>query len=62
MWLRLERDPGVLFGFCYVPPIDSPYFDYALLSNIHTKVKMRGFGVSCMILGDLNARFGHSVC
>ncbi len=62
VWLRLECGPGVLFGFCYVPPIDSPYFDCTLLSNIHTKVKMRRYGVSCMIVGDLNARFGHSFC
>ena len=61
VWLKMQCTPGVLFGFCYVPPSDSPYFDFSLFSNIQNKVKSRKYGNSCVILGDLNARFGEAV-
>lgn len=61
VWLKMQCIPGVLFGFCYVPPSDSPYFYFSLFSNIQNKVKSRKYGNSCVIVGDLNARFGEAV-
>ncbi len=61
--LRISLDcvPGVLFGFCYVPPADSPYFDSVLFSGVQEKVKAVDERTRFMILGDLNARFGEMV-
>ena len=47
--------PNVLFGFCYTPPSDSPYFDMSLLSKIQEKVNSSVAG--CVVMGNLNARF-----
>lgn len=61
VWIKLRCFPGVLFGFCYIPPPDSPYFDFVLLSAIQEKVKSSVLGNYCIIVGDLNAQFGESV-
>ncbi|XP_045124370.1 uncharacterized protein LOC123512192 [Portunus trituberculatus] len=61
VWMKLQCFPGVLFGFCYAPPPDSPYFDFATLSYIQERVKSREDGTNCIIVGDLNARFGETV-
>ena len=58
VWLTLSCAPGVLFGFLYVPPRDSPYYTDASFSYIQQKLK------SCsekmpLLIGDLNARFGN---
>ncbi len=37
VWFKLKCVPDVLFGFCYVPPPDSTYFSFALLSSIQEK-------------------------
>ncbi len=34
VWFRFKCVPDVLFGFCYVPPPDSPYFRLALLRGV----------------------------
>lgn len=52
---------GVLFGLCYVPPPVSPYFDFILLSYIQEKERLRVHGSSCIIVRNLNARFGEAV-
>ncbi len=31
VWFKRECVPNVFFGFCYVPPPDSPYYSLALL-------------------------------
>ena len=58
VWLRIDCVPNVLFGFCYIPPSDSPYFNLSLLSSIQEKVKSFGGIGGCILLGDFNARFG----
>lgn len=37
VWLKLKCIPGVVFGFCYVPPRDSEYFTHHAFSAIHTR-------------------------
>ena len=61
VWLSLKCVPGVLFGFSYVPPSDSPYFDHSLLSAIQEKLMTTEYNKGCILIGDLNARFGNLV-
>ena len=61
VWLRLASIPRVIFGFCYVPPADSPYFNPILFSAIQEKVKAVKEDTSIVLFGDLNARFGAAV-
>ena len=53
--------PDVLFGFCYFAHSDSPYFNFASLSFFQEKMKSREHGCSCIIVEDLNARFGETM-
>ncbi len=39
VWLQLKCVPGVLFGFCYIPPLDSADFKPELMSVIQEKNK-----------------------
>ncbi len=60
VWLKLDCVPSVLFGFCYVPPSDSPYFTHYSFAAIHERiVDSECSGV--VIMGDMNTRFGASV-
>ena len=62
IWFKLSFVAGVLFGCCYVPPSDSPYFSLASFSSIQAKIKMSEYyHKGCVIIGDLNARFGSTV-
>lgn len=60
VWLSLECVPKILFGFCYVPPTDSPYFSHFSFAAIHERVVQTSKS-EVLIMGDLNARLGVSV-
>ena len=60
VWLQLKCQPGVLFGFLYIPPHDSPYFSESSFSYIQEKIKESSVSFY-VIIGDLNARFGNKV-
>ena len=61
VWFQSKCIPAVLFGFCYVPPMDSSYFNHQLFANLHEKINdYNGFNNIC-IIGDMNARFGSTV-
>ena len=62
VWFKLKCVPGVLFGACYVPPSDSQYFNYSQLSSIQEKIKSNESHNGCIVIGDINARLGMSVC
>ena len=62
VWFMLRCVPGVLFGFCYVPPPDSPFYNHALLSSVQEKIKTSHASYGCVVAGDMNARFGEAVC
>ena len=62
VWFKLSCATGVLFGCCYVPPPDSPYFSYASFSSMQAKLKTSEHHNGCILIGDFNARFGNSVC
>ena len=61
VWLNIRCVPNVTFGFCYVPPSDSPYFTPLSFVNIHEKIIDCIGNIKFCIIGDLNARFGTSV-
>ena len=60
VWLSLSCAVGVLFGFVYIPPIDSPYFTEASLSSLQERVKTNP-DKNMIIIGDMNARFGRAI-
>ncbi len=60
VWLSLECVPTILFGFCYVPPSDSPYFSHISFAAIHERI-IDTRKSEVLVMGDLNARFGVSV-
>ena len=60
VWFRLACVPGVLFGCCYVPPPDSPYYDQTSFSSMQAKIKENRQN-KCLIIGDINTRFGITV-
>ncbi len=41
VWIHLVCVPGVLFGFCYLPPAEAPLFDPSQFSDIQEKVKSK---------------------
>lgn len=61
VWAGLACVLGVLFGFCYVPPADSPYFNPMVFSAIHERVKVMDESTRVIIMSDLSARFGEMV-
>ena len=58
VWLQLKYLPGILFGFVYVPPHDSPYFSETSFSAIQEKLKTVSSVNDFIIVGDINARLG----
>lgn len=61
VWLQLKNFPSTLFGFCYIPPSDSPYYSHAAVSCIQEKILHNYRCNRYVIMGDMNARFGRSV-
>ena len=61
IWFQLRNIPGVLFGFCYIPPCDSPFYSHDLFAAIQEKLGSRFMQNGYIIIGDMNARFGRSV-
>lgn len=60
VWMQIRNIPGVLFGFCYIPPSDSQYYSLGAFSYIEEKLSefmLNGY----VIFGDMNTRFGKSV-
>ena len=60
VWFKLKCVPDTLFGFCYLPPPDSPYFSYVALGRIQEKIKTNSYN-RCVLLGDFNARYGNGL-
>ena len=61
VWLRLSCLQGVLLGFVYVPPHDSPYFSPTQFGAVQERIKAAKPGTKFVIMGDMNTRFGESV-
>ena len=61
VWLRFSFEPKTMFGFCYVPPFESQYFSHTSFVSIQEKLKCEYLVDKFVLLGDMNARFGHFV-
>uniref|UniRef100_A0A0P4VRG8 Reverse transcriptase domain-containing protein n=1 Tax=Scylla olivacea TaxID=85551 RepID=A0A0P4VRG8_SCYOL len=60
VWMQMRNIPGVLFGFCYIPPSDSQYYSLSAFSYIKEKLS-EFMPKGHIIIGDMNARFGKNV-
>ena len=60
IWFRLSNISHTLFGACYVPPYDSPYYMESNHSFILGKSKDNP-GSTMIVFGDLNSRIGKSI-
>ena len=50
-----------MFGACFIPPSDSPYFSLDSFASIQGKVLENNGINKYVIMGDCNARFGDSI-
>ena len=58
VWFQVQCVPDTMFGFCYVPPADSQYFNHLSYVALHEKMLNFQGNTKFFIIGDLNARFG----
>ena len=59
MRINFRFDPHTLYGGCYIPPHDPPYYDIECYTNIQEIIKLNP-DKDILLLGDMNARFGAS--
>lgn len=55
VWAQFSCVTGVVFGFCYIPPSDSPYYNHFSFSAIQEKIRSSGSDKEFVIIGDLNS-------
>ena len=60
VWFQMKCLPGILFGFIYIAPHDSTYFNESSFSYIQEKIKESTVS-KYVIIGDVNARMGQKV-
>ena len=61
VWLQLRIMPKVVFGACYIPPSDSPYFSHREFAFVQERLVGNVTDNRYLIIGDLNARLGRVV-
>lgn len=61
IWMQFSNVADVMFGFCYVPPSDSQYFSLDVFAAMKRKIMYSHAKNGCIIMGDMNARFGKAV-
>jgi hypothetical protein len=57
IWFSLNFARDIVFGTCYIPPEDSPYYEEAHFANIQARL-LNEQSKHYLIIGDLNARVG----
>ena len=60
IWLKLSLLPGIIIGGCYIPPVDSPYYDIRIFADIESRI-LSNNDCKPIIIGDLNARCATAV-
>ena len=58
VWIRFRFAPNHVFCFCYIPPADSQYYSHDLFAAIQEKLCGDSLRQECIVIGDMNARFG----
>ena len=61
VWAEFSFAPRTLFGFCYIPPSDSPHYSHVSFATIQEKINTTELIKSYCVIGDLNTRFGSYV-
>ena len=61
VWFKLKIMPKVVFGACYIPPSDSPYFSHREFASLQERLIGDDEDNRFLIIGDLNTRFGRGV-
>ena len=61
VWFKLRIMPKILFGACYIPPSESPYFSHREFASLQERLIDNNEGDKCLLIGDLNSRFGKGV-
>ena len=60
IWFKLLIAPNVLFGACYIPPADSPYYHDSSFAFAHAKC-LHATEKTKVMFGDINSRLGQHV-
>lgn len=60
VWIQFGSAEGILFGFCYIPPSDSPYYSQSSFASIQEKIYTNHVS-GYVLMGDMNCRFGKTV-
>ena len=60
IWFKLLIAPDVLFGACYIPPADSPYYHDSNFAFAHAKC-LHAPEKTKVVFGDTNSRLGQHV-
>lgn len=58
VWMQFTFMAGVMFAFCFVPPLDPSFFDPLSYSHIHEKLQFMEMERGYVLIGNFNARFG----
>ena len=61
VWFQLRSIPKVVFGACYIPPSDSPFFSHMEFASMQERLTSETTDNRYIIFGDMNARLGRSV-
>ena len=61
VWFQLRNIPKIVFGACYIPPSDSPFFSHMEFASIQEKLISETTSNRYIIFGDMNARLGRCV-
>ena len=56
IWFRVSFMPNVIFGGCYIPSSDSPYYDEQFFANVERKCVDSCH--ECIVFVDLNSSLG----
>lgn len=57
VWIKFRGMTNREYGFCYIPPADSTYYNHNSFAYIQEKMKSNVID-NHFIVGDMNARFG----
>ena len=58
IWIEFLSNPDIMLGGVYIPPADSPYFQYSCFGNLGAVMNENH---STIVLGDFNSRVGRPV-
>ena len=61
IWFQLRNIPKIVFGACYIPPSNSPFFSHMEFARVQERLNSETTNNGYIIFGDMNARLGRCV-